>query len=661
MDNGIKKAKHFSCKRYREKRSFFLASMFMRALSEYHEVPTDDFIAYWALKTDSFAAFGDGAASSPSAAGNSGSSGAANAGEVDPGVKEKPNVKDFRYNSSEEKPSFKRIADTLTEYKLVSDSNRSDTTTPCMIRHDSSGDLLSETSREESDITSEAGSSAKDDVGVTQLKDNPRVKNSIFYDGDLTAFLQRQKLLYRVIEDLQTSLFVSKPSVDFVPQINLESIESEYIVVDRKFLGTRVPQQSASRPIRRPLGDEASVPSKRSCTQTNERRILSSSLSTLDRVLKKCAECIPDDRLAKSVHLQKLVNILGGKNPAEAYANEVLDGIHYVKSICAKTQVDFGPSAFYSPSLRHPIDCLSETGSKLSAVLDKNVFADNTLYSPQTAFMIPKNITIQLAKQKDEALNGSDEEGTSRLRVPRMSNSKLAHFVESLCGVDFDQKVIQDSLEQNSRECCDLRSLIQLCQRESEGEVEGGSETTAATTEYFSNTSTHVGHIDGFSTASVTYYKNRVLPTNAMEFYHNTTSCDYKKEGMVRMQGEGPLDVPLDTFATFDNRRQNLGHYLEAITALDVRIREIQRRSEKMHRALHQYSQQPHTDSVNDLQEVINLETLLFVCDTLMETKRRLHEELRRRVQEELDMINHILPEPLADSLTRILYPSMNC
>ncbi|GBE62722.1 pentatricopeptide repeat-containing At3g23330, putative [Babesia ovata] len=636
--------------------------MFMRALSEYHEVPTDDFVAYWALRTDNFAAFGDGAASSPRAADNAGNSATTTSGEADSAVKEKQGVKDFRYNSvAEEKPSFTRLAETITEYKLVSDSNRADNiTTPCMLRHDSSGDLLSETSREESDITSEAGSSSKDEVGVMQLQDNPRVQNSIFYDGDLTAFLQRQKLLYRVIEDLQTSLFVSKPSVDFVPKINLASIESEYIVVDKKLLGTRVPQQSVSQPIRRPLGDDGNAPSKRSCAQGNERRTLCPSQYTLDRVLKKCADCVPDDRLAKSVHLQKLINILGGKNPAESYANEVLDGIYYVKSICAKTQADFGPGAFYSPSLRHPIDCLTETSSKSSAVLDKKVFSDNTLYSPQTAYMIPKNINVQLAKQKDEALNGSDEEASSRLRVPRMSNSKLAHFVESLCGVDFDQKVIQNSLEQNSKECCDLRSLIQLCQRESEGEAEGDSEATAAPNEYFSNTSNHVGHIDGFSTAPVTYYKNRILPNNAMEFYHNTTNCDYKKEGMVRMQGDGPLDVSLDTFTTFDNRRQNLSHYLEAISTLDGRIREIQQRSEKMHRALHQYSQREHTDSVNDLQEVINLETLLFVCDTLMETKRRLHDELRRRVQDELDMINHILPEPLADSLTRILYPSMN-
>lgn len=636
--------------------------MFMRALSEYHEVPTDDFIAYWALRTDSFAAFGDGVSNAPPTSDDAENTGAAQVKDVDKDVKDKHNTKDFRSNSStDDKALLNRFSDTLTEYKLVPDNQQKrDMTTPCMLRHDSSGDLLSETSREESDITSEAGSISKDDIDVTQLHDNPRVKNSIFYDGDFTAFLQRQKLLFRVIEDLQTSLFVSKPSVDFVPQINLASIESEYIVVDQKLLGARLPQQPISRPIRPHLTDDVNTSAKRACTQGHERRTHCPSQYTLDRVLKKCSENVPDGRLAKNVHLQKLVNILGGKNPVESYANEVLDGIYYVKSICAKTQTDFGPGAFYSPSLRHPIDSLTDTSANQNSLLDKKILSDNTLYSQQTSFMVPKNITGQIAKQKEEA-NGSDDESGGRLHVPRMSNSKLAHFVESLCGVNFDQNVIQNSLEQNSKECCDLRSLIQLCQREPGKEEEGGGEATTAPNEYFTNASNHVGLIDSFGTASVTYYKNRILPNDAMEFYHNTTNCDYKKNNMVRMQGDGPLDVSLDTFTTFDNRRQNMSHYLEAISALEQRIREIQQRSEKMHRALHQYSQKGHTEGVNDLQEVLNLETLLFVCDTLMETKRRLHEELRRQVQDELDMINHILPEPLADSLTRILYPSMNC
>ncbi|GIX61969.1 pentatricopeptide repeat-containing At3g23330, putative [Babesia caballi] len=660
MDNGIKKAKHFSCKRYREKRSFFLASVFMRALSEYHEVPTDDFIAYWALRTDAFAAFEDAAPSKAPASGPSEESAAPHA-KAETALPEKPSAKDFCFaGEPEEQPLFNGRAETLAEYKLVAESKGDGgITTPCMLRHDSSGDLLSETSREDSDVTSEASlsSAAKESFKEKHLHDDPRVKSSIFYDGDFMAFVQRQKLLYRVIEDLRTSLFVSKPSVDFVPQLDLVSIEREHIVLDAKLLGPRGPQQPAPRPPR-PQPVESAAPAKRPCVNGAERRTARPPEYTLDSVLKKCTECGPDDRLARSVHLQKLVNILGGSNPVEAYANEVLDGIYYVKSLCSKTQAEFGPRAFYSPSLRQPVDSLTDTSSARSLVSDRSAFSDNTLYSPQNAFMMPKNMAGYLAKHKEEALNGSDEEEGSRLRVPRMSNSKLAHFVESLCGVNFDHGVIQKSLEQNSKECCDLRSLIQLCQRESE--AEGESEATSAPSEYFTSTPSHLGAVDSVSTTAVTYYKNRVLPNDAMEFYNSTTACDHKKENLVRLQGGGPLDVSPDAFNAFDNRRQNMTHYLEAISALEQRIKEIQVRSEKMHRALHHYSQRSHKEGVNDLQEVLNLETLLFVCDTLMETKRRLHEELRRRVQDELDMINHILPEPLADSLTRILYPNMN-
>ncbi|ORM40763.1 uncharacterized protein BXIN_2227 [Babesia sp. Xinjiang] len=628
MDNGIKKAKHFSCKRYREKRSFFLASVFMRALSEYHEVPSDDFIAYWALRTDTFAAFSEGAVnpSEPEPLSRPESSPGGRQGATDPCLTGK----------TEHKQVVDGLADTLTEYKFVGDNQGEHSIkTPCVLRHDSSGDILSETSREESDVASEASVSSKEESSVVQLHDDPRVKSSIFYDGDFSAFLQRQKLLLHVIEDLQTSLFVSKPSIDFVPDINLDLIEKEYIVLNQKLLGTRDTQRVAAHPIRPRSIDDRSLPAKRVCTQGVERRLPRPPDYTLGRVLKKCADCGPDNLLERSVHLQKLVNILGGKTPVEAYANEVLDGICSVKSLCAKTQAEFGPRAFYSPSLRHPIDSLTGTSVNGMTALDTNSFVDNTLYSQQNAFMMPRNITGYMTKQKDEAFNVSDGDDGIRLRMSRMSNTKLAHFVESLCRVNFDEKVIHNSLEQNAKECCDLRSLIQLCQRESEVESEGiaesCSEVTDVPNEYFTNTSNHVGLIDNISTTAVAYYKNRVLPHDAMDFYHNTTVCDYKKGNMVRMQGGGPLDVSSDTFNTFDNRRQNMSHYLEAISALEVRIRDIQCRSEKVQRALHQYSLQTRTEGVNDLQEVLSLETLLFVCDTLMETKRRLHEELRRR------------------------------
>ncbi|GFE52700.1 ferrichrome-binding, putative [Babesia ovis] len=630
----------------------------MRALSEYHEVPSDDFINYWALRTDGFAAFGDS---------SSNSSINTPISRTDDIPIDKPGTQDIHFSCDEEdRENVDNLTGTLAEYKLVDDSyDDYSISTSSLLRDDSSGDLSSEGSRDDSDLTSDSSTSSTEDANLEQLHDDPRVKTSIFYDGDFTVFLQRQKLLLRVIEDLATSLFVSKPSVDFVPEINLASIEKEYIVLDQKLLGSRGTQHHGSNANRPRPTNVTSLPAKRLCTSAIERKLPRPPDYTLDRVLKKCAECGPDDLLSKNVHLQKLVNILGGSNPVEAYANEVLEGIYSVKSLCAKTQAEFGPRAFYSPSLRHPIDSLKDTNSNRIGTTDASVHSDNTLYSQQNAFMIPRNLSGYVNKHKEESANITEGDDGNRMRIPRMSNSKLAHFVESLCGVDFDQKVIQNSLEHNAKEYCDLRSLIQLCQRDSEVESDDDAEldsaSTSASNEFFTNTSNHVGLIDAVNTTEVSYCKNRVLPSNAMGLCNNDMTCEYEKGDVVQMQGGGPLDVSSDTFTTFDNRRQNMSHYLEAISALEKRIREIQGRSEKMQRALHQYSQRPRTEGVNDLQEILSLETLLFVCDTLMETKRRLHEELRRRVQDELDMINHILPEPLADSLARILYPNMNC
>ncbi|KAK1444317.1 hypothetical protein BgAZ_102230 [Babesia gibsoni] len=495
------------------------------------------------------------------------------------------------------------------------------------------------------------------------MRDDAKIKHSIFYDGDFSVFLQRQKLLYRVIEDLQSSVFVSKPSVDFVPKIDLESIEREYILLDPKLLGSRGVIHPLSRQTRaRPPGDIANN-AKRLCAQNVDIHAPRPPDYTLERVLKKCSDCATENILQKSVHLQKLVSLLSGENPAEVYTNEILDGICTVKSMCSKTGSDFGAGSFYAPSLKHPIDSISESYAQSNGTVDKQVVTENTLYSSKNAFMMPKNLMnyITSAKTKEGAMNGSEEEDNAHIRIPRLSNSKLAHFIESLCGVNFDETIIKNSLEQNAKECCDLRSLIQISRGENEGESEEGSTLPVANSEYFTNTANHIGYVDPFETTQVSYYNDRILPNYAMDFYFNATTCDYKKGNLVRLQGGGPLDISPDTFTAFDNRRQNMSHYLDAIGSIEERIKEIQECSEKMQRALHQYSQQERQEGTHDIQEVLNLETLLFVSDSLMETKRRLHTELRRKIQDELDMINHILPEPLADSLTRILYPGIDC
>eukprot|EP00371_Babesia_bovis_P002511 XP_001611158.1 hypothetical protein [Babesia bovis T2Bo] len=656
MDNGIKKAKHFSCKRYGEKRSFFLASLFMRALAESHEVPSEDFINYWAAITDGFGAFKDPSSDSPDTVQTS---------SLDSSLLDQAKIKDVRFSCHlSSRQNINNLADTLAEYKLVHHVDGDYTTsTPCLIREDSSVDLNSDTSRDDSDQNSEASVSSKEESAIDQLYDNPRVRSSIFFDGDYGSFMEKQKLLFRVIEDLNTSFFVSKPSVDFVPTVDLESIERDYIVIDQKILGSRDADNSESHNTRpRSLGVN-NIPSKRVCSSLMDRKMPRPRDYNLDRVLKRCAECGPDIILTKNKHLQKLVSILSGSNPVEVYSNEVIDGIYTVNRLCAKTQSDFGPRSFYSPSLRHPIDSFVENDSDTINGVDKSVYLDNTLYSYKNAFMMPRNVAGYLTKQKEDLFNSADGDEATMAKMPRMSNSKLANFVESLCGVDFDQKIIENSINQNAKECCDLRSLIQLCQREpdvgDEKDLGRNNESTRVPNEYFTSTANHVGQIEGFDTTHVTYYKNRVVPINAVDNYTSNTAYEYNKGDVVRMEGAGLLDLSTDTFTAFDGRRQNMNHYLEAIDALEKRIRDIQERSEKMQRALHLYSQQPRTEDVNDLQEMLSLETLLFVCDTLMETKRRLHEELRRKVQDELDMINHILPEPLADSLTRILYPNM--
>ncbi|KAK1936865.1 hypothetical protein X943_002013 [Babesia divergens] len=663
MDNGIKKAKHFSCKRYREDRSFFLASVFMRALSEYHEIPTDDFISYWALRTDTFAAFGNDSVD----VSQTKSSDETPTVVSDAGLNEQDRTKACEVSQDLDKIKVLNNIDiTLPEYQVVADSQKDcDISTPCMLRHHSSSGSLSETSREDSDVSSDCENIFKEDFNTSQTHDEVQIKNSIFYDGDFDMFVQRQKLLYRVIEDLQSSVFVSKPSIDFVPEIDLESIERDYIVLDPKMLGSQGLTRPITQAIRQRQSEDILVPAKRACIRDTYSSIPRPTDYTLERALKNCADCGTQNILEKSVHLQKLVSILSGANPAEVYTNEILDGICTVKSMCAKTHAKFGANAFFAPSLKHPIDSISDSMSNKGLLPGKQLITDNTLYSPKNSFMIPKNLVGQMttAKGKEGGINGledDEEEDSNRLRIPRMSNSKLAHFVEALCGVNFDQSIIKNSLEQNAKECCDLRSLIQFSRNESDGNPEHDSKLPTVTNEYFTNTSNHLAFIDSFDTTEVSYYNNRVLPNDSMEFYFNATSCDYKNGNLIRMQGGGPLDISSDIFTTFDNRRHNMSHYLEAIGALEERIREVQGRSEKMHRTLHLYSQQAQSNGINDLQEMFNLETLLLVSDTLMETKRRLHTELRRKVQDELDMINHILPEPLADSLTRILYPSMD-
>lgn len=658
MDNGVKKAKHFSCKRYRDTRSFFLASLFMRAMAEYREIPTDDFISYWAIRTDTFEAFMD--AETKTRFGISTSNAAPALGAP---------VHETRANKclgfqpdASVNPPYDGIANTLAEYKLVKDTRNVEVgSNTCMIRNDSSGDLQSETSRDDSEVSSDAENAAKEECNNSQIPEDTRIKESIFYDGDFSLFLQRQKLLYRVIEDLQSSVFVSKPSVDFAPKIDLESIQRNYILLDPKLLGPGRVLHPPPRQTRKRAAGDMAAPAKRACpSPTNGQP--GEADHTLEGVLNRCSEGSNHNVNDKSIHMQRLVKLLGGDNSPDSYSREIVEGICRVREMCDHIGATYGTDAFFPPSLLYPVDSFEDVYYSSVAPPERQFMLDTTLYSQRNGFMTPKNMSNYMTAPKGkDGSNEADEEDLSRLDIGLVSNAKLKEFVEAISGLNCDEAVMKNSLEQNAKESCDLKSLIQLTKNENEtrptAEVSKFYVEPPSGNEYYTSSGNHIMQIEPVDNTPVTYYNNRVLPNEAMDFYVEATSIDYNTPEIVRLNGVGPMDISSDTFSTLDHRRGTLNQHLEALAHLEKRIREVQKKAEKMQWALNQYAKRGPREGTNDLQEMLNLETLLFVSQTLMETKKRLHLELRKKVQEEMDLVNYVLPTVVSNPLTRILYP----
>ncbi|XP_955499.1 uncharacterized protein TA18375 [Theileria annulata] len=207
-------------------------------------------------------------------------------------------------------------------------------------------------------------------------------------------------------------------------------------------------------------------------------------------------------------------------------------------------------------------------------------------------------------------------------------------------------KVLCTCFEQESKSSSDLSSLIRICtiNPQNTGEIL-----------YKSNRLYQITGIYTGKYIDVIYKYGKIIPKSSLKFYTN-----HNHE--IILKGSEKMDVNIEMIERIFNKNYNQSENVELIMDnlkyIDEKLKRLIKENENMHKAIYMYinSSERDLNSKNYLEELVNLETLNIIIETLMQTKLKLINQVYNYYNSQVNFIENIIPKKYFQTFKEIFY-----
>ncbi|EKX73117.1 conserved hypothetical protein [Theileria equi strain WA] len=625
IDNGVKKAKHFSCKRYNYKRAYLLGTVFMRYLHNEADLPSNEFLTLWLSVVQNFKSLEE------------------NYKPKEPVNKECRFSSRIRRTTQTENVQVENLNEVL-DYLHV--DNREfmnkvidDVEFKTFISKPSSPsipDIHIGGLRNDAEQLYQALSKYKARPNVPS--DNPLRVKEIKVEPSKNSL---HNTFMRIFGKISNSITISK---------NVKLEESD-------------PKDSSREGTSKPSDDKA--PDESHDRKSNYANFdLKSQVSLLKRI---------NNTLLKDVHPLLVKQLESGNTMHESFdifssdpLNTLLDTLESIidhnKRIIKKMCPDMDSEVeqfCHPPSLKYPLDTFSQDlicDVRMSNILEEPIInmqnPRNSLYDQANSGYLPKPSNHSAIIKEEDNEKMDDKNLKQSMEYRKICNEKLRSLIEQTEDLDSDDfyTVVSKCIDDESKAMSDLESLIKISNRtgnklQDEHSLLFGTKLYDVDGEYRNK------HIQ------VSYVNGKIIPSSAMHLQHEFS----RKDTGIVLRGRDKIDVYFDVLLKNLTKYKNQGSYilqiLGTMSFIDKKINSIVAQYEKMHRALYRYhSEHKDADSTHALEELLNLEVLHIVCETLIETKMKFINQIYGNVNAQLGILHSIMPAKYYDAFTRILY-----